>query len=171
METAMANSTEIWSERRRITAQRVAAVLYGVIAIMTADLVLEPDKFGYAEAAIGSLLIGFAMTVTRIFVRVVTKEAEIGAHLPIAEAGVIVRDSILVMLFPSITALVIAAAALTATQSVVLLTVVLYLGIATVFVVGFVSSYILDREIRPALSRGAFWTLLSLVLVAAKSLI
>jgi len=108
----MANSTEIWSEQRRIKAQRVAAVLYGVIAIMTAELVLQPDKFGYAEAAIGSLLIGFAMTVTRIFVRVVTKEAEIGAHLPIAEAGAIVRDSILVMVFPSITALVVAAAAL-----------------------------------------------------------
>ncbi len=167
----MANSTEIWSEQRRIKAQRVAAVLYGVIAIMTADLVVQPDRFGYAEAAIGSLFIGLAMTVTRIFVRVVTKEAEIGAHLPITEAGAIVRDSILVMVFPSITALVVAAAALTATQPMVLLTVVLYLGIATVFVIGFLSSYILDREIRPALSRGAFWTLLSLVLLAAKSVV
>ena len=167
----MVKSTEIWSEHRRIMAQRVAAILYGVIAIMSADLILQPDKFRYAEATVGAVLIGFAMTLTRIFVRVVTKEAESGAHLPIAEAGAIVRDSILVMLFPSITALVVAAAALTATQSMVLLTVVLYLGIATVFVIGFLSSYILDREIRPALSRGAFWTLLSLVLLAAKSFV
>ena len=111
------------------------------------------------------------MTLTRIFVRVVTKEAEIGAHLPIAEAGAIVRDSILVMLFPAITALVIAAASLTATQSTVLLDIILYLGIAAVFTIGFSSSYILDREIRPALSRGGFWTLLSLILLGAKALV
>jgi hypothetical protein len=125
----MAKSTEIWSGHRRIMAQRVAAILYGVIAIMSADLVLQPDKFRYAEGAAGAVLIGCVMTLTRIFVRVVTKEAEIGAHLPIAEAGAIVRDSILVMLFPAITALVIAVASLTATQSTVLLDIILYLGI------------------------------------------
>jgi len=167
----MVKSTEIWSEHRRIMAQRVAAILYGVIAIMSADLILQPDKFRYAEATVGAVLIGFAMTLTRIFVRVVTKEAEIGAHLPIAEAGVIVRDSILVMLFPAITALVIAVASLTATQSTVLLDIILYLGIAAVFTIGFSSSYILDREIRPALSRGGFWTLLSLILLGAKALV
>jgi hypothetical protein len=41
---------------------------------------------------------------------------------------------------------------------------------ATVFVVGFLSSYVLDREIRPALLRGVGWLLLSLVLVVAKNL-
>jgi len=164
----MANPTEIWSARRRIIAPRVAAVLYGVIAIVTADLVLQPDRLTYAEAAIGALLIGFAMTATHFFVKVVTKEGEIGAHLRLAEAGAIAYDSTLVMLFPIITTLVIGVASLTAMPSTLLLDSILYLGIIAVFAVGFLSSYILDREIRPALSRGLLWRLLILALLGAK---
>ncbi len=165
----MANPTEIWSARRRIIAPRVAAVLYGVIAIVTADLVLEPDRLTYAEAAIGALLIGLVMTATHIFVKVVTKEGEIGAHLRLAEAGAIAYDFILVMLFPIVTTLVIGAASLTAMPSKLLIDSILYLGIVAVFAVGFLSSYTLDREIRPALSRGLLWTLLILVLLGAKT--
>jgi len=106
-----------------------------------------------------------------IFVRVVTKEAEIGAHLPIGEWGAILRDSPLVMLFPVITALLIVVAAFTTTRWTVLLDVILYFGMATVFVIGFLSSYILDREIRPALSRDTGWLLMSLALVLAKTFI
>ena len=166
----MAKSSENWSKQRRIIAPRIASVLYGVIAIMTVDLAVQPDRLAYAEAASGVLLIGLAMTMTRIFVRVVTKEAEIGAHLAMREFGAIGSDSLLVMLFPIITALLIVAAALVTARWVVLLDVILYFGMAAVFVIGFSSSYILDREIRPALSRGVVWLLLTLVIVAAKKL-
>jgi len=166
----MAKSSENWSEQRRIMAPRIASVLYGVIAIMTVDLAVQPDGLGYAEAASGVLLIGLAMTMTRIFVRVVTKEAEIGAHLPMREFGAIGSDSLLVMLFPIITALLIVAAALVTARWLILLDVILYFGLAAVFVIGFLSSYILDRNIRPALSRGVVWLLLTLVLVAVKKL-
>ena len=144
-------------------------VLYGVIAIVTADLILQPDRLTYAEAAIGALIIGFVMTATHIFVKVVTKEGEIGAHLRLAQAGAIAYDSILVMLFPVVTALVIGAASLTTMPSARLLDAILYLGIIAVFAVGFLSSYTLDREIRPALSRGALWMLLIFVLLGAKA--
>ena len=50
-------------------------------------------EFGYAETALGALLVGFAMTVTRIFIELVKKETEIGAHLSIGKSGAIVRDS------------------------------------------------------------------------------
>jgi hypothetical protein len=166
----MARSTESLSEQRRITAQRVAAVLYGVIAIMTAELAVQPNEFGYTEIALGALLTGFAMTMTRIFVEVVKKETEIGAHLPIGKAGAIIRDSLLVMVFPAMTTLLIVVAALTTAQWTVLLDVVLYLSLATVFVIGFLSSYLLGRGIRQALLRGTGWLLLSLVLVVAKYL-
>jgi VIT1/CCC1 family predicted Fe2+/Mn2+ transporter len=166
----MAKSSGNWSEQRRIMAPRIASVLYGVIAIMTVDLAVQPDRLGYAEAASGVLLIGLAMTMTRIFVRVVTKEAEIGSHLPMREFGAIGRDSLLVMLFPIITALLIVAAALVTARWLILLDVILYFGMAAVFVIGFLSSYILDRDIRPALSRGVVWLLLILVIVAAKKL-
>jgi hypothetical protein len=165
-----AKSTEIWSGRRRITAQRIAAVLYGVISIMTAELSVQASEFSFFEAALGALLVGLAMTVTRIFIELVKKEAEIGAHLRIGKSGAIVRDSLLVMLFPAATALLIVVVALTTAQWTVLLDAILYLSMATVFVIGFLSSYVLDREIRPALLRGVIWLLLSLVLVAAKNL-
>ena len=109
------------------------------------------------------------MTVTRIFIELVKKETEIGAHLSIGKSGAIVRDSMLVMLFPAMTALLVVVAALTTAKWSILLDVLLYLSMATVFVVGFLSSYVLDREIRPALLRGVGWLLLSLVLVVAKN--
>src|SRR5262245_34223181 len=167
----MDNVNEDWSEKRRLMAPRVAAVLYGVIAIATAELILQPGKVTYAEAAVGALLIGFAMTVTHVFVKVVTKEAEIGAHLPIAKVGTIIHDSLFVMAFPVITMLVVAAASQSKMQSRLLLDTILYLGIVAVFAIGFLSSYVLDREIRVALSRGGLWTLLILVLLAAKALV
>ena len=34
-------STDNWSVQRRIAAQRVAAILYGVISIMTAELSVQ----------------------------------------------------------------------------------------------------------------------------------
>jgi hypothetical protein len=166
----MAENTEIWSKQRQAKAQRVAAVLYGVVAIMTAELSVQPGQFGYAKAALGALVVGLAMTVTRIFVEVVKKDTEIGAHLPIHKAGAILRDSALVMLFPAATALLIVVAAMMTARWTVLLDVVLYVGMAAVFAIGFLSSYILDREVRPALLRGTIWLLLSIVLVGAKSL-
>ena len=108
------------------------------------------------------------MAMTRLFVRVVTKEAETGAHLRIKESGTLLRESMLVMLFPSITALLILLAAWTTTRWLILLDIILYFGVAAVFVIGFSSSYVLDRGIRLGLTRGAIWVLMSLALVGIK---
>jgi hypothetical protein len=167
----MADASANWSEQRRVMAPRIASVLYGVIAIMTVDLVVEPNRLKYAESTRGVLLIGLAVTITRIFIRVVTREAEIGAHLQIREYAAIIRDSLLVMLFPVITALLIVIAALTTTQWVFLLEIILYLCVGAVFVISFLSSYVLDRDIRRALSRGIVWVSLTLVLLSVKKLV
>jgi putative effector of murein hydrolase LrgA (UPF0299 family) len=151
-------------------APRIASVLYGVIAIMTVDLAVQPDRLRYAEAVLGVLLIGLAMAVTRLFVRVVTKEAEIGKHLPMRESATFLLESLLVMLFPGTTAVVILLAALTTTRWPILLDAILYFGVAAVFVIGFSSSYVLDRNIRLGLARGAAWVLMALALVAVKKL-
>jgi hypothetical protein len=166
----MVDLSDNWSKQRQAAAQRVSAVLYGVIAIMTAELSVRNGAFGHLETALGALLIGVAMTMTRIFVEVVKKETEIGAHLPLAKAGAILLDSLLVMLFPVATALLILAAALLSESWDALIDSVLWLAIATVFATGFMSSYILDRALRPAFTRALLWLLLSLVLLAAKKL-
>ncbi len=74
---------------------------------MTVDLAVQPDRLRYSDAVLGVLLIGLAMAMTRLFVRLVTKEAQIGAHLPMKESRALMRESMLVMLFPGATALLI----------------------------------------------------------------
>jgi hypothetical protein len=164
----MAAASANWSDKRRAMAPRIASVLYGVIAVMTVDLAVQPDRLKYSEAALGVLVIGLAMAITRLFVRLVTKEAELGAHLPIKESAALMRESMLVLIFPSSTTLMILLAAWTTTSWPILLDIILYFGVAAVFVVGFSSSYVLDRDLRLGLSRGAGWVLMALVLVAVK---
>ena len=135
---------------------------------MTVDLAVQPDRLRYSDAVLGVLLIGLAMAMTRLFVRVVTKEAEIGAHLPMKEAGTLMRESMLVMLFPGATALLILLGAWTTTQWLILLDIILYFGVVAVFVIGFSSSYVLDRNIRLGLTRGSVWVVMAIVLVALK---
>jgi hypothetical protein len=157
-----------WSEQRRATAPLIASVLYGVVAIMTVDLAVQPDRLRYSDAVLGVLLIGLAMAMTRLFVRVVTKEAELGAHLPMKESAALIRESMLVMLFPGATALLIFLGAWTTTRWLLLLDIILYFGVVVVFAIGFLSSYVLDRDIRLGLKRGAVWVVMALVLVAIK---
>jgi hypothetical protein len=166
----MADLSDNWSKQRQVAAQRVSAILYGVVAIITAELSVRAAELSHLETALGAIVVGFAMTVTRIFVEVVKKETEIGAHLPLLKAGAIVMDSLLVMLFPVVTALLIVLAALTSESWATLLNSVLYVGMVIVFATGFVSSYILDCALRPALTRGLLWLVLCLALVAAKKL-
>ena len=86
------------------------------------------------------------------------------------ESGTLMRESMLVMLFPGATALLILLGAWTTTGWLVLLDIILYLGVVAVFAIGFSSSYVLDRDIRLGLTRGAVWVVMALVLVAVKKL-
>jgi hypothetical protein len=137
---------------------------------MTVDLAVQPNRLKYSEAVLGVLLIGLAMAMTRLFVRLVTKEAEIGSHLKIKESGALLREATLVMLFPAATALLIVVGAWTTTRWPILLDIILYFGALAVFVIGFSSSYILDRNIRLGLTRGAVWVAMALILVVIKKL-
>ena len=51
----MAQAIQHSSPQRQALAQRVAAALYGVIAIMTAELAVEPGQLSYSEAVFGAL--------------------------------------------------------------------------------------------------------------------
>ncbi len=74
------------------------------------------------------------------------------------------------MLFPVITVALIIVGALATAGWKALLDDVLYVGMASVFVIGFLSSYMLNREFRPALRRAFAWLLLSVIIVTAKTL-
>lgn len=160
-----------WSIQRKKLANGVASVLYGVIAIMTAELAYQPGSAAPAAVAAGVLLVGLAMALTRMFVELVKHETERGAHIGLSEALTLLRSSILVLVFPgAVAALVLVGQTLGLPRG-ALADLVPYIGVATVMGLGFGSSYILDRKPWPALLRSFSWTALSLVLFAAKQII
>ena len=159
-----------WSGRRARIANGVASALYGVIAIMSAELGFNLDAISTAEAAVGALLVGATMTLTRLVVEIVKKETELSSHLGLSAFAALLRHSLLVMAFPIlVTVLVLLGPPLGLPRSTVSVAVP-YLGVATVFAIGFGSSYVLDGNPRHALRRGLAWTAMSLLLFAAKQL-
>jgi hypothetical protein len=163
-------ATSDWSAERKKLANGVASVLYGVIAIMSAELAYQPGAAGAGTVAAGALLVGLAMALTRMFVELVKTETERGAHMGLGEAWALLCSSILVLAFPGAVAALVLVAELLGLPRGALADAVPYIGVATVMALGFGSSYVLDREPWPALQRGFSWTVLSLVLFAAKQI-
>jgi hypothetical protein len=163
--------TPDWSESRRKFANGVASVLYGVIAIMSAELAYEPGIASRYAVAAGALLVGFAMSMTHLFVELVNIETRRGAHVGLHEAWELLRSSLLVMTFPGVVAVLVLVAQLLGLQQRVFADLLPYFSVATVMALGFGSSFVLDRRTIPALTRAASWTLLSLVLFAAKQMV
>jgi hypothetical protein len=145
-------------------------VLYGVIGIMTADLAYEPGVAPMYAEAVGALLIGLAMALTHSFVELVQDEARRGSHLSFDEALDLSRSSLLVMTFPAVVAALIMMGRVVGLPSALLDRCLPYVSVVTVMGLGFGSSYVLDRRLRLALLRAVSWTLISLVLFAAKQL-
>jgi hypothetical protein len=159
-----------WSGPRKKLATAVASVLYGVIAIMSADLAYEPGRASRFAVAVGALLVGVAMALTHLFVNLVEDETRLGSHVKSAGFQAILRASLWVMAFPLLVALLVLAGQFIGLRAGLLADLLPYFSVATVTVLGFGSSYALDRRIAPALVRGVSWTLLSLVLFVAKLL-
>ena|SRR5689334_2483850 len=166
--TKRARRTSKWSERRRRNAHLVASILYGVIAVMVAEIAVDPGELTYAEAALGSIIVGAVMSLTRFVVETVDRETEIGKRASLSDQGALLLQSLLVFVFPTLVALLIMASAMLGIAWKPLLQSVLYLGVAFVFLLGAGSSYVLDDKLGYALARGLSWTVLSLVLVIVK---
>jgi len=164
-------TTPDWSESRKKYATGVASVLYGVIAIMSAELAYSPGQASRYAVAAGALIVGFAMSMTHTFVELVNIETQRGAHVGWHEASELLRSSLLVMAFPSVVAILIVVAQYLGLQQGALAVLLPYASVATVMVLGFGSSFVLDQRTVPALTRAASWTLLSLLLFAAKQMV
>jgi hypothetical protein len=159
-----------WSKRRKAAANSVASVLYGVVAIMSAELGVQPGEFTPLQGAIGAVLVGLAMALTRLFVEVVKHETELGSHVRIWEGLDILRVSLLAMVFPTAVAAWILIGSALGVRRGFVLEALPYVSELTVFILGFGSSFILDGQTKRAFLRAVSWALLSLVLFAAKQL-
>jgi hypothetical protein len=163
-------TTPSWSEPRKRLASAVASVLYGVIAIMSADIAYEPGRASRYALAVGALLVGFAMALTHLFVNLVEDETHRGSHLESGGLRAILRSSSWVMAFPIVVALLVLAGQFIGLRTGLLADLLPYFSVATVTMLGFGSSYALVGKWAPALARGLSWTMLSLVLFLAKQL-
>jgi hypothetical protein len=170
-EQTMAETTVAdWAISRRKLAKAVASTLYGVIAIMSADLAYEPGRASRHAVATGAFLVGFAMALTYLFVHLAEDETRLGSHLEPYGFWNVLSSALWVMLFPSVIAVLVLLGQFVGLPSGALAELLPYLSVVTVTVLGFGSSYALRGQIAPALARGVSWTLLSLVLFVAKEL-
>lgn len=156
--------------RRRAFGHGVASVLYGVIALMSADLVYRPGMMTRYAAAGGAILVGLAMAMTHAFVQMVESETGRGSQVSVPETIELVRSSMFVMAFPTAVAILAIISQFLDLQIGVLDELLPYISVATVLAVGFGSSYALNRQWGPAIKRGVSWMLLSLVLLVAKEM-
>lgn len=166
----MTESVSNWMNRRKAFGHEVASVLYGVIALMSADLVYKPGMITRYAAASGAVLVGLAMALTHAFVQMVESETGRGSHVSAPETIELVRSALFVMAFPTAVAVLAVISQSLDWQIGVLDDLLPYISVATVLAVGFGSSYALNRQWRPAINRGVSWMLLSLVLLVAKKM-
>jgi hypothetical protein len=166
----MAQSFSTWINRRRAFGHEVASVLYGVIALMSADLVYRPGMITRYAAAGGAVLVGLAMALTHAFVQMVESETERSSHVSRRETMELVRSSMFVMAFPTAIAILAVVGQFLDLQIGVLDECLPFISAATVLVVGFGSSYAITRQWAPALKRGISWMLLGLILLVAKEI-
>jgi hypothetical protein len=166
----MASSAD-WSDRRKLIANGVAYGLYGTTVIMATALAVEPGEFTFTEAALGALVLGGIMLMTRLCVEVVKRETETGSFAGLKELGDILLESGMVVAFPVLTAAMIAMSPALGVGWPALLDAIFYLGALAILLTGFTSRYVLDGRIAPALARGLSWLALGLVLIIARKLI
>jgi hypothetical protein len=148
----------------------VASALYGVIAIMSAELAYQPGSASAYTVAGVALLVGFTMALTHLFVELVKTEVERGSHVRLNDVWPLMRSSLLVLIFPAMVAVFVPAGRLLGLQPTTLVVMVPGISIATVMTLGFASRYALDRALGPAFLRGLCWSALSALLFIAKEL-
>jgi hypothetical protein len=150
----LTESVSNWTSRRKVFGHEVASVLYGVIALMSADLVYRPGMMTRYAAAGGAILVGLAMALTHAFVQMVESETGRGSQVSVPETIELVRSSLFVMAFPAAVAILVVIGQFLDLEIGVLDECLPFISVATVLAVGFGSSYALNREWGPAIKRG-----------------
>jgi hypothetical protein len=141
-----------------------------VVGIMSADLAIKANTYEFSELVVGDLVVGGAVMLLKIFYEIVRTETETGTHLRLNELAAISREAIFVMAFPIVAAVLIMLDAVLAGGQGVLLDIILYFGVTTIFVIGFYTSYSIDGVIMLALRRGIVWAVLGALIVITKKM-
>ena len=160
---------EVSATRKRM-ADDIAAILSGVMAVVSAALAIQPGEVSVKEAVFGALFVGFVAMMTRFLNDRTKKRTELGRRLRWAELGSILEVSAMVLVFPVLTALSVLLGLAGGLSWSARISLVFYLGIATVFIAGFMSSYVVDSRFLAAGSQGLSWAALGVALTLVKKL-
>jgi hypothetical protein len=158
------------SATRKRMADDIAAILSGVMAVVSAALPVEPGEVTVREAVIGALLVGVVAMITRILNDRTKKRTELGRRLRWNELGAILEVSAMVMVFPALTAAAVLLGLAGGLSWSARISLIFYLGIGTVFIAGFMSSYVVDSRFLAAGGQGFSWALLGVALTLIKKL-
>jgi len=156
---------------RHDRALLIAGTLYGVIAVLTALIAVQPGEVTTWDAIVGGLVLAGITVVSKFFIELSKKETELGARLNQPARRELWRESLPTSVFPLAAVVVLGLAHALEIGQAAAYNFIYYLGLATLFVAGFLSRYTADAKPSEAFSRGAVWLFLGLLILAGKKFI
>ncbi len=156
---------------RHDRALLIAGTLYGVIAVLTALIAVQPGEVTTWDAIVGGLVLAGITIVSKFFIELSKKETELGARLNQPARRELWRESFPTAAFPLASVIVLGASHPLGIGQAAAYNFIYYLGLATLFVAGFLSRYTADAKPSEAVSRGAVWLFLGLLILAGKKFV
>jgi hypothetical protein len=165
-----------FTQTPRLTAARkqivndTSATFYGILATLSAALPARADQLSVKETVVGAMIVGLIGFANRWFMDALKRETELGRHVAWDETPALLRQNLAALLFPAIGAATIGLGSLAGVTLASGLEAVLYLGVLMAFISVFLSSFVLDQQILPALRRGSAWAALTILLLLVRRL-
>jgi hypothetical protein len=153
---------------RKQIANDTSATFYGILATLSAALPARADQLTVTETVLGAMIVGLVGLANRWFMETLKLETQLGRHLALEEASELLRQSALALLFPVVSAATIGVGSLVGMTLAGGLEAIFYLGVLMATVSAFLSSFVLDQRLIPALRRGLVWTALTILLLVAR---
>lgn len=156
---------------RHDRALLIAGTLYGVIAVLTALIAVQPGEVTTWDAMVGGLVLAAITVMSKFFIELSKKETELGARIDLSARRELWRESFPTAVFPLAAVVVLGATHPLGIGQAAAYNFIYYLGLATLFVAGFLSRYTADAKPTEAVSRGAVWLFLGLLILAGKKFV
>jgi hypothetical protein len=156
---------------RKQIANDTSATFYGILATLTAALPVRADQLTVEDTVVGAMIVGLVGLANRWFMDALKLETELGRQVRLVDALALLRQSVAALLFPAIGAATIGLGSLAGVTLASGLEAAFYLGVLMAFISAFLSSFVLDQRILPALRRGSTWAALTILLLLVRRLV
>lgn len=155
----------------RTVAIVIAAVISGVVAILSALIFVGGSDFTIRNILIGGLSIGIVGSSTYFFNRVIVTEVTSKRALDSAEYVRLFLLSSTVWLFPLLAILVAAVGLNVGASPEILIDLIYVIGILIVFIAGFLATYLNQKGITTSILRAAVWSSMFLLLMVIRQIV